>query len=119
MNKNEILSAKFNGYVKKSIYFTRLDYIKKQNKINTIAINETYESYSKIYNIENTLLTSIFVKEILTQIKLNEQEKFIILNYYFLNESDPFIAQKLNISKQAVNMRRKNILSKLKKISEM
>lgn len=112
MSKTKSIYIKFNSYVKTSLKFTRINYLKKQYQQ---PLNLSYHDiYSSIDNFTEEILDKIFIKSLLKQAQINKYDYFIIYNYYYLNNTDKCIGGKLGITKQAVHNRRKTCLNKLK-----
>lgn len=112
MEKKDILYIKFNSYVKKSMYYTRLNYLKKELYLETEPLKD--DVLSDPMNEEEQTLNKLLIQDLLDKASLNSIDKYIILSYYYFNKTDKEIGEVLQLTKQAIHYRRKKSLKDLK-----
>lgn len=112
---SEYIYIKFNAYIKKNLYYTKISYINKNINTNNIQFDENIHYLHDDYFNENKLIEKICISEVINQNILTEKQKLILDFYYNKGINDIQISNILGSSKQAINKIRHQAIKKIKK----
>lgn len=107
-------AGKIVSYVSTSIknYFYKKSYINKSVSLHELPLEYNDEFYSQSYL--EFLDEKILLKDLIK--KLSTLQQYIIHRKFYLDYPESFIANELNVSRQAINNIKKRALTKLKQL---
>lgn len=117
--QDDIVFARFLNYMNKSLLNKKIDYIRKNNKINQKEELDTLPNYGKStsnFSFFDDLNISENIDLSRSIYSLSKVQRKVIIEFYLKNKSFENIAKELNSNVKAIRQIKYRALNKLKKV---
>ena len=116
---NDIVFARYVNYMRKALLNRRLNYLRHKKYLLEKEISMSNEEWEVLSNKDKTDHSFFYKKDLKTALdKLNKNQREVIVLYYYENKKIRVIAEKMNMSENAVKQLKLRAINKLKKYLE-
>ena len=116
---NDIVFARYVNYMRKALLNRRLNYLRHKKYLLEKEISVSNEEWEVLSNKDKTDHSFFYKKDLKIALdKLNENQREVIILYYYENKKIRVIAEKMNMSENAVKQLKLRAINKLKKYLE-
>lgn len=116
---NDIVFARYVNYMRKALLNRRLNYLRHKKYLLEKEISVSNEEWEVLSNKDKTDHSFFYKKDLKIALdKLNENQREVIILYYYENKKIRAIAEKMNMSENAVKQLKLRAINKLKKYLE-
>ena len=116
---NDIVFARYINYMRKALLNRRLNYLRHKKYLLEKEISVSNEEWEVLSNKDKTDHSFFYKKDLKIALdKLNENQREVIILYYYENKKIRAIAEKMNMSENAVKQLKLRAINKLKKYLE-
>ena len=116
---NDIVFARYVNYMRKALLNRRLNYLRHKKYLLEKEISVSNEEWEVLSNKDETDHSFFYKKDLKIALdKLNENQREVIILYYYENKKIRAIAEKMNMSENAVKQLKLRAINKLKKYLE-
>ena len=116
---NDIVFARYVNYMRKALLNRRLNYLRHKKYLLEKEISMSNEEWEVLSNKDKTDHSFFYKKDLKIALdKLNENQREVIILYYYENKKIRVIAEKMNMSENAVKQLKLRAINKLKKYLE-
>ena len=116
---NDIVFARYVNYMRKALLNRRLNYLRHKKYLLEKEISVSNEEWEVLSNKDKTDHSFFYKKDLKTALdKLNKNQREVIVLYYYENKKIRVIAEKMNMSENAVKQLKLRAINKLKKYLE-
>ena len=116
---NDIVFARYVNYMRKALLNRRLNYLRHKKYLLEKEISMSNEEWEVLSNKDKTDHSFFYKKDLKIALdKLNENQREVIILYYYENKKIRAIAEKMNMSENAVKQLKLRAINKLKKYLE-
>ncbi len=116
---NDIVFARYINYMRKALLNRRLNYLRHKKYLLEREISVSNEEWSVLSNKDKTDHFFAYKKDLKIALdKLNKNQREVIILYYYENKKIRDIAEKMNMSENAVKQLKLRAINKLKKYLE-
>ena len=116
---NDIVFARYVNYMRKALLNRRLNYLRHKKYLLEKEISVSNEEWEVLSNKDKTSHSFFYKKDLKIALdKLNENQREVIILYYYENKKIRVIAEKMNMSENAVKQLKLRAINKLKKYLE-
>ena len=110
---NDIVFARYINYMRKALLNRRLNYLRHKKYLLEKEISMSNEEWKELSNRGNSDHSFLFALS-----KLNENQRKVIVKYYYENKKIKIIAEELNMNENAVKQLKLRAINNLKKYME-
>ena len=116
---NDIVFARYINYMRKALLNRKLNYLRHKKYLLEKEISVSNEEWEVLSNKDKTDHSFFYKKDLKIALdKLNENQREVIVLYYYENKKIRAIAEKMNMSENAVKQLKLRAINKLKKYLE-
>ena len=116
---NDIVFARYINYMRKALLNRRLNYLRHKKYLLEKEISMSNEEWEVLSNKDKTDHSFFYKKDLKIALdKLNENQREVIILYYYENKKIRAIAEKMNMSENAVKQLKLRAINNLKKYLE-
>lgn len=116
---DDIVFARYINYMRKALLNRRINYLRHKKYLLEKEISVSNEEWEVLSNKDKTDHSFFYKKDLKIALdKLNENQREVIILYYYENKKIRAIAEKMNMSENAVKQLKLRAINKLKKYLE-
>lgn len=116
---NDIVFARYVNYMRKALLNRRLNYLRHKKYLLEKEISVSNEEWEVLSNKDKTDHSFFYKKDLKIALdKLNENQREVIILYYYENKKIRAIAEKMNMSENAVKQLKLRAINNSKKLKK-